>query len=94
MHKEFKVFVLKGNMVDRAIGAIFGVAFGGLVKLVVDDILMLVIGAFTGGIDFTQIYVRMCGEPQPTRELVCEAGAISAYVNSTRMVRTKRSLER
>ena len=79
MLKEFKEFALKGNMVDLAIGVIIGVAFGGLVQSVVNDMLMPVIGVFTGGIDFSQLYVQLSGEPQPTLELAREAGATLAY---------------
>lgn len=81
MLKEFKEFALKGNMVDLAIGVIIGVAFGGLVQSVVNDMLMPVIGVFTGGIDFSQLYVQLSGEPQPTLELAREAGATLAYGN-------------
>ena len=81
MLKEFKEFALKGNMVDLAIGVIIGIAFGALVKSAVNDLFMPVIGLFTGGIDFTQMYVQMSGEPQPTLELAREAGATLAYGN-------------
>jgi large conductance mechanosensitive channel len=81
MLKEFQEFALKGNMVDLAIGVIIGVAFGGLVQSVVNDLLMPVIGLLTGGIDFTQMYIQMSGEPQPTLELAREAGATLAYGN-------------
>jgi len=81
MLKEFKEFALKGNMVDLAIGVIIGAAFGGLVQSVVNDLLMPVIGIFAGGADFTQMYVQLSGEPQPTLELAREAGATLAYGN-------------
>lgn len=81
MLKEFKEFAVKGNMVDLAIGVIIGVAFGALVKSVVDDILMPIIGVFTGGIDFSQMYIQLSGDPQSTLEQAREAGATLAYGN-------------
>ena len=81
MLKEFREFAIKGNMVDLAIGVIIGVAFGGLVKSVVDDLLMPVIGLITGGVDFSQLYIQLSGEPQPTLEAAREAGATIAYGN-------------
>ena len=86
MLKEFKEFALKGNMVDLAVGIIIGVAFGALIKSAVDDLLMPVIGLFTGGSDFTQLYAQMSGEPQQTLELAREAGATLAYGNFITLV--------
>lgn len=81
MLKEFREFALRGNMVDLAIGVIIGAAFGGLVKSIVDDILMPMIGLITGGVDFSQLYVQLAGEPQPTLDAAREAGATIAYGN-------------
>jgi large conductance mechanosensitive channel len=81
MLKEFQEFALKGNMVDLAIGVIIGAAFGGLVQSVVNDLLMPLIGLITGGIDFTQMYWQLSGEPQPTLDRSREAGATLAYGN-------------
>jgi len=81
MLKEFREFALKGNMVDLAIGVIIGAAFGGLVQSVVNDLLMPVIGLVTGGVDFSQLYIQMSGEPQPTLDQAREAGATLAYGN-------------
>jgi large conductance mechanosensitive channel len=81
MLKEFREFALKGNMVDLAIGVIIGAAFGGLVQSVVNDLLMPVIGLITGGVDFSQLYIQMSGEQQPTLAQAREAGATLAYGN-------------
>ena len=81
MLKEFKEFALKGNMVDLAIGIIIGVAFGALVQSVVNDLIMPVIGLFTGGADFSQMYVQLSGNAQSTLEKAREAGATLAYGN-------------
>ncbi len=81
MLKEFKEFALKGNMVDLAIGVIIGGAFGGLVNSIVNDIIMPIIGLITGGIDFSNMYVQLAGDPQGTLAAAREAGATIAYGN-------------
>lgn len=53
MIKEFKEFALKGNMVDMAVGIIIGAAFGGLVKSMVDKIMMPPLGLLMGNLDFS-----------------------------------------
>ena len=52
---EFKKFALRGNVVDLAIGVIIGAAFSGIVNSLVGDIIMPIIGAITGGLDFLQL---------------------------------------
>ena len=54
MLKEFREFAFKGNMIDMAVGIIIGAAFGGLVKSLVDKVLMPPLGLLIGGLDFTQ----------------------------------------
>lgn len=53
--KEFKEFVIRGNMVDLAVGVIIGAAFGAVVSSLVDDVFMPVIGLIIGGIDFSEL---------------------------------------
>lgn len=86
MLKEFKEFAMKGNMVDLAIGVIIGAAFGALVKSIVDDILMRIIGLILGGTDFSQLFIQMSGEPQTTLDAAREAGATIAYGNFITLV--------
>ena len=57
MLQEFKEFALKGNVVDMAVGIIIGGAFGKIVASLVKDVLMPVIGLFTGGFDINQKYI-------------------------------------
>lgn len=52
--KDFKAFALKGNVVDLAIAVVIGAAFGKIVTSLVNDIIMPIIGTFTGGIDFSE----------------------------------------
>jgi len=59
MLKEFREFALKGNVVDLAVGVIIGAAFGGIVTSLVGDIIMPVIGAVTGGLDFSNYFTPL-----------------------------------
>jgi len=86
MLKEFREFALKGNLVDLAVAFIIGAAFSGLVQSLVNDIVMPIIGVITGGIDFSEMYIQLAGEPQPTLALAREAGATLAYGNFITLV--------
>ncbi len=57
--KEFKEFAIKGNVMDMAVGVIIGGAFGKIVTSLVGDVLMPIIGIFTGGIDFSGLAVTI-----------------------------------
>lgn len=57
MLQDFKAFIMRGNVVDLAVGVIIGAAFGAIVKSLVDDIIMPPIGLATGGIDFANKFV-------------------------------------
>jgi len=59
---EFKAFILRGNVVDLAIGIIIGAAFGTIVTSLVEDILMPPIGALTGGVDFSDLTIELPGK--------------------------------
>jgi large conductance mechanosensitive channel len=61
MLKEFKEFALRGNVVDLAIGVIIGVAFNNIVQSMVGDVFMPVIGAITGGLDFSNYFTPLSG---------------------------------
>ena len=61
MLKEFKEFILRGNVVDMAIGIIVGAAFGKVVTSLVNDILMPPIGFLTGKVDFSNLFVSLSG---------------------------------
>jgi large conductance mechanosensitive channel len=75
MLKEFKQFVMRGNVLDLAVGIIIGAAFGRIVTSLVDDILMPVIGRFTGDVDFSNKFVSLTGQDYPTLAAAKEAGA-------------------
>jgi len=59
MLEEFKKFALKGNVVDLAVAVIIGAAFGAIVTSLVGDIIMPIIGAITGGLDFSNYFVPL-----------------------------------
>ena len=61
MWNEFKQFALRGNVVDLAIGIIIGAAFGRIVDSIVGDIFMPIIGAVTGGLDFSNYFTPLSG---------------------------------
>ena len=55
MLKEFKAFVSRGNVIDLAVAVILGAAFGAIIKSLVDDIIMPLVGIVLGGVDFTTL---------------------------------------
>ena len=59
MLAEFKKFALRGNVVDLAVGVIIGAAFSGIVNSLVADIIMPVIGAISGGLDFSNYFIPL-----------------------------------
>ena len=62
MLEEFKKFALRGNVIDLAIGVIIGAAFGKIVESIVGDLFMPIIGAVTGGLDFSNYYLPLSGK--------------------------------
>jgi large conductance mechanosensitive channel len=77
MLSEFKEFIAKGNVIDLAVGVIIGAAFGAIVKSLTDEIIMPVVGALVGSIDFSDRYIVLSGEVAPGTPLAAarEAGA-------------------
>ena len=66
MLEEFKKFALRGNVVDLAVGIMIGAAFGRIVESIVGDVFMPVVGAITGGLDFSNYFVPLSGEVTAT----------------------------
>ena len=64
MLEEFKKFIMRGNVVDLAVGVIIGVAFGAIVTSLVGDIIMPIVGAITGGLDFSNYYLTLSSKVQ------------------------------
>ena len=63
MIEDFKAFLMRGNMLDLAIGLVIGVAFGKIITTLVSGILMPIVGMFTGGTDFSKNCINLSGEP-------------------------------
>jgi large conductance mechanosensitive channel len=61
MWNEFKKFALKGNVLDLAVGVVIGAAFGKIVSSLVDDIIMPLVGLLMGGVNFTDLMVKVGG---------------------------------
>lgn len=59
MLKDFREFAMKGNVVDLAVAVIIGAAFGAIVNSMVADIIMPIIGAITGGLDFSNYFTAL-----------------------------------
>ncbi len=77
MFKEFKEFAMRGNVVDMAVGIVIGAAFTSIVKSLVADIMMPIVGLVTGGVDFTNVFVTLKGETFPTLKAAQDAGAVT-----------------
>ena len=77
---EFRKFVMRGNVVDLAVGIIIGAAFTAIVGSLVKDVFNPVIGLMLGGIDFSNIFVVLKGERLATLELTQKAGGVTLNV--------------
>src|SRR5271156_4954073 len=73
----FRAFIMRGNVVDLAVGIIVGVAFTAVVNSLVKDIFTPIIGLLVGGIDFTNIFVTLKGPSAPTLVNAQKAGAVT-----------------
>ncbi len=86
MFKEFRTFVMRGNMIDMAVGIILGVAFGKIITSLVDDVIMPPIGLLLGKVDFSNLFVNLSGGSYPSVAAAKAAGA--ATVNYGMFVNT------
>ncbi len=75
MIKEFKEFIVKGNVMDMAVGIIIGAAFGKIVTSLVEDVIMPPIGFLLGKIDFSNLYINLSGQPWDSLDAAMAAGA-------------------
>ena len=79
---EFREFAIKGNVVDLAVGVIIGAAFNGIVKSLVDQVVMPPIGLLTGGIDFSKLEWVLRPENPATEEIEKVAVMYGAFLNT------------
>jgi large conductance mechanosensitive channel len=75
MLKDFKTFLMRGNVVDLAVALVLGAAFGAIVTSLVNDIIMPPVGLALRGVDFTNLFVSLSGQSFPTLAAAKAAGA-------------------
>ena len=87
MLKEFKDFLIKGSVVDMAVGFIFGAAFATFVKSLVENVVMPPIGLLLGKVDFSQLFISLDGNSYATLAELEKAGApaikLGVFMNDT-----------
>ena len=82
MLKEFKEFAIKGNVVDMGVGIVIGAAFTSIVTSFVNDIINPIIGLFTGGVDFSNLFINLSGQDVTSAAKAKEDGlAVITYGN-------------
>jgi len=84
MFKEFKEFIMRGNVLDLAVAFIMGGAFGTVVKSLVDDVIMPPIGLVLGGVDFSNLFavLKVGDKAAPPYATLAEAKAAGAVTLS------------
>jgi large conductance mechanosensitive channel len=75
MMKEFKEFIMRGNVLDLAIAVIMGAAFAPIINSLVNDIIMPPIGAVLGKVDFGSLFLNLSGQAYPSLKAAKDAGA-------------------
>ena len=87
MLKEFKAFVMRGNVLDLAVAVIIGAAFGKIITSLVSDVLMPPIGRIVGKVDFSGLYLNLSGTSYPSLAAAKAAGAATVnyglFLNAT-----------
>jgi large conductance mechanosensitive channel len=74
---DFQSFIMRGNVVDLAVGIIIGAAFTGIVQSLVKDVFNPVIGILTGGVDFSDRFFTIKGPVETTLDAAKKAGAVT-----------------
>ncbi|MFZ5876533.1 MAG: large-conductance mechanosensitive channel protein MscL [Nitrospirota bacterium] len=75
MFKDFKAFILRGNVLDMAVGIIIGAAFGKIVTSLVSDVLMPPIGLVAGRVNFSDLFINLSDTAYPSLDAAKAAGA-------------------
>ena len=75
MIQEFKAFIMRGNVLDLAVGVVIGGAFGKIVGSFVEDVLMPPIGLLLGNVDFSNLFISLSGKDFPSVAAAKAAGA-------------------
>lgn len=86
MFNDFKQFIMRGNVLDMAVGVIIGAAFGKIVASLVSDIIMPPIGLLLGGVDFSNLFINLSSTPVATLAEAKKAGlpviAYGLFINN------------
>ena len=84
--KEFKTFIMRGNVIDLAVGVVIGAAFTAIVTSVVEDLINPIVGILMGGIDFSNLFIVLFGERRASLEATRQGGAsviaIGSFLNA------------
>jgi large conductance mechanosensitive channel len=84
--REFKAFIMRGNVIDLAVGIVIGAAFTTIVSSLVEDLINPIIGLLIGGIDFSNLFIVLTGERRASLEATREGGAavlaIGKFINA------------
>ena len=87
MFKDFKAFIMKGNVLDLAVAVIIGAAFGKIVSSLVNDVIMPPIGLLLGNVDFSSLYINLSSTPYASLKAAQDAGAptinYGVFLNAT-----------
>ncbi len=83
---EFKAFIMRGNVIDLAVGIVIGAAFTTIVASLVEDLINPIIGLLIGGIDFSNLFIVLSGERKASLEATRQGGAsvlaIGVFINA------------
>ncbi|HYZ63259.1 MAG TPA: large conductance mechanosensitive channel protein MscL, partial [Acetobacteraceae bacterium] len=77
---EFRAFIMRGNVVDLAVGIIIGSAFTSIVNSLVKDIFTPILGLIAGGVDFSNLFITLKGPHESTLEAAQKAGAVTLNI--------------
>jgi large conductance mechanosensitive channel len=84
--REFKAFIMRGNVIDLAVGIVIGAAFTAIVSSLVEDLINPIVGLLIGGIDFSNLFVVLTGDRKPSLDATREGGAavlaIGSFINA------------
>lgn len=77
---DFRTFIMRGNVIDLAVGIVVGAAFTSIVNSLVKDLLTPILGLILGGIDFSNIFITLKGPREATLDAAQKAGAVTLNV--------------
>ena len=78
--EEFRAFIMRGSVVDLAVGIVIGAAFTAVVNSLVKDLFTPLLGVLLGGIDFSNLFITLRGQSEPTLAAAQHVGAVTLNV--------------